>query len=336
VQAQLAKEVLAVVFNRARRGTQQSTMSNTWVARLAWNCISGAPVWLPVISREKSDGFSQVDMDLLSNFANTITSAIHNAQLHSEIENLAVTDWLTNIHNRRGFFALAHKGLEYARQDRRSLSALLMDLDHFKSVNDRYGHAAGDEVIRAVADVCRLTLRETDLLGRYGGEEFVVLLPDSDENIAWEVAERLRGNIAQMRVMSAAGTIAITVSIGIAQYNPPYAGLDTLLQRADEALYSAKASGRNKVICWKGDQVAFQNYQSSSFIIPGENALLPLVDGMAELEPVEKIYDDVIQTWMHALEMRDKETKGHTERVAGMTLELARRMGVAGNRLNAV
>ncbi len=102
------------------------------------------------------------------------------------------------------------------------LSALLIDIDHFKSVNDRYGHAAGDEVIRAVAKVCRLTLRSTDLLGRYGGEEFVVLLLDSDEAIAGEVGERLRSTVARMQVPTCAGTIPVTVRIGISQYDPPY------------------------------------------------------------------------------------------------------------------
>lgn len=125
---------------------------------------------------------------------------------------------------------------------------MMCDLDHFKAINDTHGHAAGDEVLKQVAAVARSVLRTADLLGRIGGEEFAVLLPDSDTVSAAIAAERLREAIAKARIPTAEGEITVTVSIGITMLCSEDTLADHPLARADKALYAAKATGRNRVV----------------------------------------------------------------------------------------
>jgi len=162
----------------------------------------------------------------------------------AELEQLSKTDPLTGVSNRRHLMELVEHELRQARRYRRSLSLVMVDLDHFKRVNDDHGHQVGDQVLVAAVDAIRRSVRDSDVIGRYGGEEFLLLLPNTDEDGAREVAERCRRLIAEARV----GTIAVTASLGVATY-PGTAGdnLDDLLHVADEALYRAKESGRDRV-----------------------------------------------------------------------------------------
>ena len=161
---------------------------------------------------------------------------------------LATVDPLTGVYNRRKLFELAER--EFARADRypSPLSVLMLDIDDFKAVNDTYGHAAGDRLLEEVADICRNSLRETDILGRYGGEEFAVVLPSTERrDVATVVAERLRKAIGAASVDVGEESLSATVSIGVAERRESDEDVHVLFERADEALYEAKAGGKDQV-----------------------------------------------------------------------------------------
>jgi eukaryotic-like serine/threonine-protein kinase len=181
-------------------------------------------------------------------FAGQAAIAIRNARLFGQMQRMAATDALTETHNRHRFFELAEAEWEAARLLGRPLAVMMLDIDHFKRVNDTHGHAVGDAVLRAVADRCRAALREADVLGRYGGEEFAVLLPGTELAAATQVAERLRLLIDEVPLQFAGGEIAVTISVGVAAADDATPTLAALLNRADEALYEAKTSGRNRVV----------------------------------------------------------------------------------------
>lgn len=166
-----------------------------------------------------------------------------------ELQKLATSDPLTTQANRRSLFErLAHE-VERARRYRRPLSALMIDIDHFKPINDTWGHAAGDRVLRSVADVLAATVRQSDLLARYGGEEFVVLLPETDAGDASRLAELMRSRVAEtVQQVGGGHTAQVTVSIGCATLRGDESA-DAFIERADEAVYRAKGRGRNCVEC---------------------------------------------------------------------------------------
>jgi diguanylate cyclase (GGDEF)-like protein/PAS domain S-box-containing protein len=169
-----------------------------------------------------------------------------------KVEQLAIIDDLTQVFNRRHFFYLAENALKLAVRYQRPLSIIMLDLDHFKEINDRYGHGAGDVVLQGFAKNAERTLRESDTFARFGGEEFIVLLPETSLDEALVVAERLRAEIANMPIVTNFGEIPLTISLGISSstlVNPPLS-LEKLVDRADRALYQAKHSGRNRVIVY--------------------------------------------------------------------------------------
>jgi len=168
-------------------------------------------------------------------------------RLEDELKMLATLDSLTSVNNRRHFLELAEQELKRSRRYHKNLALLLIDVDYFKSVNDTYGHAAGDDALRALADKCLVTLRSTDLFGRLGGEEFAAILVETDAEAAQATANRLRQAVAEMAVHSQGETIRFTVSIGVALLDGQDITLDRLMKRADIALYEAKRSGRNRV-----------------------------------------------------------------------------------------
>jgi diguanylate cyclase (GGDEF)-like protein/PAS domain S-box-containing protein len=166
----------------------------------------------------------------------------------ARLERLARTDALTGVANRSHLFACAASEIRRAARYRRPLSVLMVDLDHFKRVNDEFGHAVGDAVLAEFAGICARLLRADDLIARYGGEEFVALLPETDEQGALAVAERLRDAAAQMQISAAPASRPVTVSIGVASMRPGETAIETVLARADEALYEAKAAGRDRIV----------------------------------------------------------------------------------------
>jgi two-component system cell cycle response regulator len=171
----------------------------------------------------------------------------HNVQLSLE---MAITDQLTGLHNRRYMSRHLDTLIANARRNERPLAFVIMDVDHFKQVNDTYGHDIGDEVLKEFASRIAANVRGIDLACRYGGEEFVVAMPDTDNAFATNIAERLRQSIetTPIRISRAPGQLSITISIGIARYEAGEDDAEKLLHRADQALYRAKRSGRNRVV----------------------------------------------------------------------------------------
>ncbi|MDE2028927.1 MAG: diguanylate cyclase [Alphaproteobacteria bacterium] len=172
----------------------------------------------------------------------------HRKEMEAELFRQASTDALTGVSNRRYFQNQAEQELRRARRFARDMSVMMIDIDHFKPINDTYGHAAGDAVIQGVVKRSLEALRQSDSLGRVGGEEFAVLLPETAASAAFDVAERLRKHIEGRPIIAENHAVPCTVSIGIAQLSAQDGSIEDLLHRSDIALYEAKNSGRNRVM----------------------------------------------------------------------------------------
>jgi diguanylate cyclase (GGDEF)-like protein len=168
-------------------------------------------------------------------------------RLEGELRHLAQTDDLTGLNNRRWFLELSKQALRYTRRMRTPLALCMVDLDHFKVINDTKGHAAGDKVLILVSEQCRMELRETDIIGRFGGEEFLITLPNANADNAMVIAERLRLRIEAFELPGDLADVRLTVTVGIAQVAADETTLEAALLRADKALYTGKRDGRNMV-----------------------------------------------------------------------------------------
>jgi diguanylate cyclase (GGDEF)-like protein len=195
---------------------------------------------LLLIGSTTADTYTQADVEIAAVLAGQGAIAYQNAVL-------AATDTLTGTYNRRHFFELASRRVAEAHTHGHPLALIMVDIDHFKQINDQHGHLVGDEVIREITHRLLDTVRESDFVGRYGGEEFSLLVDLDAETDAGELAERLRTTVAATPVTTERGPLPATVSIGIAHLRPDDLDLDTLLARADSALYQAKHQGRNRV-----------------------------------------------------------------------------------------
>ncbi|MCQ4320600.1 sensor domain-containing diguanylate cyclase [Stutzerimonas stutzeri] len=170
---------------------------------------------------------------------------------NQELQRLSSTDRLTGLFNRGHWEEMLRQDYARHRRYERNAALVMFDIDHFKKINDSYGHQAGDAVIQQTAELVRRCTRDADIAGRYGGEEFVVLLPDTDSRGALTFAERLRQSIEAHEVVHEGRSIRFTVSLGIADLSEPTRGYAQLIERADNALYSSKASGRNQVTLYR-------------------------------------------------------------------------------------
>jgi diguanylate cyclase (GGDEF)-like protein len=176
-----------------------------------------------------------------------LTDQLHEA--NAKLAQLAVTDPLTGLHNRRSLYAQLDREFIRAQRYKRPLSVLMLDIDHFKSVNDTFGHQVGDRVLRLVGEVVRGAIRASDLGGRFGGEEFMVLAPETGRETMGIVAERIRAAVQQSSAAAGDGMPKVTVSIGAASTELPKAvTFEELVHLADEALYRAKREGRNRTV----------------------------------------------------------------------------------------
>ena len=172
-------------------------------------------------------------------------------QRASDLETLAAVDFLTGIYNRRHFEKLARMELARCQRYVRPLSVLMIDIDHFKAVNDRLGHAAADRVLQNIAALCQAEKRDSDVLARVGGEEFAIMLPETAETAAVQFAERLRQQVRETTPTIDGQMVHVTISIGIASASLRTSGVNALMRQADQALYDAKRSGRDKVVMWQ-------------------------------------------------------------------------------------
>jgi diguanylate cyclase (GGDEF)-like protein len=191
--------------------------------------------------------FDNAQTAILVDLAKTVTSEL-------ELRTLATRDALTGALSRRALREEFSRAISLARRHRFELACIFFDLDHFKTVNDAHGHSVGDLVLRACVEACRDELRSTDTIGRFGGEEFAVLLPHTGAKAALAVAEKIRQAVARCRVEGETGPVRFTASFGIAALDGGDIDVDQMFKRADTALYAAKAAGRNNCQMWQADE----------------------------------------------------------------------------------
>jgi diguanylate cyclase (GGDEF)-like protein/PAS domain S-box-containing protein len=193
----------------------------------------------------------RLDSGELTAFVEVFTDITEAKRRETALYHRATRDTLTGLINRGHFTEIASQEIERARRFAEPLSVALLDLDHFKRVNDTYGHEAGDTTLIRFAETCMEVARKLDLVARLGGEEFVILLPRANKEPAFEIVQRLRLQVMEMRIAAANGvTFGCTVSAGLASLRPHTRDLRELLRNADAALYKAKREGRNRVECW--------------------------------------------------------------------------------------
>lgn len=196
--------------------------------------------------------FSEREIDILSDLARVTMDEM-------QLRKLAVTDSLTGLLSRGAFHDEARRALSLALRHKHDLSLVVLDLDHFKTINDAHGHGVGDSVLRGVGDVLKGTQRQSDHLGRLGGEEFGVLLPHTNRAGAMESAERMRAAMGKVSVPAGNGVVGTTASLGVASLDAETRDIETLFAHADAALYEAKQAGRNRTVAWRGATPAAQS-----------------------------------------------------------------------------
>ena len=206
----------------------------------------GEPFGILLVGASRDGVMTEAQAQIAAAIAGQGMTAYENARLFSQVRQMATVDGLTGLYNRNHFFAEADRRLRIARRDGQQIAAVMVDIDHFKRINDTYGHPVGDEVIRVVAGRLCDAVRDSDVLGRYGGEEFALVTPQTGAS-AVELAERLRQVVSADPVPTAAGPLPVTISVGLAHRSGGEQDLRQLLARADEALYEAKQTGRDRV-----------------------------------------------------------------------------------------
>ncbi len=197
--------------------------------------------------------YSEEDANLALSFANSASIVIENARLFEQTQQMALTDTLTGIYNRRYFYELGQKEFARSKRYQDPLSIIMIDIDHFKNVNDKFGHLAGDQVLVQFVTRIQSELRESDIFGRFGGEEFIILLPETNLEEATQVAERLRDVTEEYPFLLVTAQTFITISLGVTCIKFTSISVDQLIDESDKALYEAKQLGRNRVRIWQHD-----------------------------------------------------------------------------------
>ncbi len=249
------------------RETQQPCLIPDTRTDQRWHAIPGMS-WIrslisaPVMIRGQVAGvinilsatpsvFTPSHAERLMVFAGQAAVAIENAQLFEQAYYLSVTDPLTELTNRRHFFEVARFEFERTHRYPRTLSVMMIDIDHFKNINDTHGHAVGDAALREVAARIKRSVRTVDIVARYGGEEFIVLMPETGLQEAGRVAERVCNSVANRPIVDDPASVTATLSIGVAEMDENSKNMDQLIVYADKALYDAKAAGRNRVAVYR-------------------------------------------------------------------------------------
>jgi len=215
--------------------------------------IRGSPEYFLFPLKSKRDNMGYVacknlsgkEKDKVQILGHQFTLALRRVELHEEIEELAITDSLTGVHTRRHFLERFEEELKRSASRKIDLSLLMADVDYFKSFNDKFGHLVGDQILHEIGRIIKENIREIDFAGRYGGEEFCIVLPVTDRYGANFAAERLRAGVEEATIKAYDTTVKITMSIGISTFPADGKTLMELLDKADWALYRAKKKGRN-------------------------------------------------------------------------------------------
>ena len=194
-----------------------------------------------VTNKRDNTHFTEVDIEMLKAVTDQAAVAINKAQL----QEVAITDFLTGLYIRRYFMSRLQDELIRSERYDKAFSIAMVDIDKFKNVNDTYGHSAGDQALKATGKFFQKNLRQTDVIARYGGEEFVIFFPETNKEVAYVLAERLRKGFSQIKLDKLPG---LTISLGISSYPEDGKDIETLIKNADTAMYAAKQNGRNKVV----------------------------------------------------------------------------------------
>ena len=218
---------------------------------------------MALVSLDASRSFDEDQVGFAATIAASVSGAVENARLLAQTAQLARTDSLTQLLNRRGFADFSERELAFSRRFGRPMALLMIDLDHFKPLNDAHGHPTGDDVLAGVAERLTGCLRAIDVIGRHGGEEFVVLLPECTLGAAGQVAERLRASIASPPFETRSGPLPMTVSIGASALDSGVGSINQMIDDADQALYAAKQAGRDQVWLWLEGQAGAYKPASS-------------------------------------------------------------------------
>lgn len=234
--------------------------------------------------------------------------------LNKQLEQQVISDPLTGLPNHQALAGYLEATLRRAREERTLCSLLFIDIDHFKPINDEHGHQAGDRVLRQVGELVESTLRSTDYLGRWGGEEFVAVLPGTGTRNAYAVAERVRLRMEQQHFSADGEYLHLTCSVGVATYPTDASDQETLLMLADAAMYAAKRLGRNQT----------RRAREPGVLVLGMAAEAPS-------EPKEREVLDMVEALVTLQEVRDHPTGQHERRVASLALRLARTLGLPDN-----
>ena len=224
--------------------TSQKRMNHSWLGVPL--SVRGEVIGLLVLEAQAPQFFAMKHLRLAMNLVDYIAVAIQNAKAYSEVQEQAATDPLTGLRTRRWFFEHGDKLMSQARRYETPLAVLISDLDHFKRINDQYGHPTGDRVLRSLALIFLEEMRKADAICRYGGEEFAVLLPHTDLASAMAIAERLRKRAAEVTVEGTDQTLSVSIGVATLRETNSHS-LTDLIAAADEALYRAKHEGRNRV-----------------------------------------------------------------------------------------
>jgi len=194
-----------------------------------------------------ANSIKESDREKISILAHQFMLGIKRAHLYEKVQELAITDSLTGIFKRRYYLERLNEEIERSKRFNLNFSFLMIDVDHFKEQNDHYGHLVGDAIIKEVSRVIKENIRQIDLLGRYGGEEFSIILTETAKEEAKFVAERIRQAIEDRRIRVYDEDLKVTISIGMSSYPSDAVDADALIEKADQALYEAKNAGRNRV-----------------------------------------------------------------------------------------
>ena len=255
VQALLARRIVLVTDFKRYEQTHHLTVERPHAAHYASTSCLIAPMMagnrvvavLNLADKRNGTCFDELnDLPPMEQLSALVGAAIRNYQLYQDVSRQARTDSMTNFYNHQAFFEELEKETLRVRRYQGALSLMMTDVDNFKTFNDRYGHQVGDQILRKTANIIRTNIRDTDVPARYGGDEFAVILSQTDADRARLIAERIRKTIESSTVTCGDKSLSLTLSIGVAQYQPGMS-VTEFVNEADRALYEAKSEGRNRV-----------------------------------------------------------------------------------------